>query len=176
MLLWSAVIKILWDVTGCCQTIPGKAVKSAEIWYTMAAPDNVVCCAALRGPGYTTAPAVNVIIGGDTEPQRQGDWVDNPAPGNPVAAPMLSAMPAGYASAPAGLVSPQVGADPPIAPRPYGTPVPGGVLIGADISMQIRVRGCCIAPLCAPLWAASCSHCNTCNGSHITTFLTTARP
>ena len=27
----------------------------------------------------------------------------------------------------------------PVAPRPYGTPVPGGVLIGADISMQIRV-------------------------------------
>ena len=151
-------------------------MKSSEMWFRVAAPDDSICCAALRGPGYTTAPAVNVIIGGDTEPQRQGDWVDNPAPGNPVAAPMLSAMPAGYASAPAGLVSPQVGADPPIAPRPYGTPVPGGVLIGADISMQIRVRGCRAAPLLTPLWATSWSPCNTCNGSHITLLTKTAWP
>lgn len=26
------------------------------------------------------------------------------------------------------------------ADRPYGTPVPGGVLIGADISLQLKVR------------------------------------
>ena len=151
-------------------------MKLTRLWFRLAAPDVGVCCAALRGPGYTTAPAVNVIIGGDTEPQRQGDWVDNPAPGNPVAAPMLSAMPAGYASAPAGLMSPQVGADPPIAPRPYGTPVPGGVLIGADISMQIRVRGCYIAPFCTPLWAASWSPYKTCRGNDITLSMKTARP
>lgn len=150
----------------------------------LSAPDDVVCCAALRGPGYTTAPAVNVIIGGDTEPQRQGDRGDYPALGNPVAAPMLSAMPVGYASAPAGLVSPQmVGgqkpadagmANPPIAPRPYGTPVPGGVLIGADISMQIRVRGCCNGlPVCTSvgrLFAAL----PVCKGGDRTIFVKTA--
>ena len=82
----------------------------------------------------------------------QGDL----ASGVPTPAPTLGMAPTGLVGAPAGGMSPQMTAGPdppdpdpesddavasaPIAPRPYGTPVPGGVLVGADISMQIRVR------------------------------------
>ena len=80
-----------------------------------------------------------------------------PGLGDPTSTPMLGMAPTGLVGAPSALVSPQMAAalgplepesepdsdnavaSAPIAPRPYGTPVPGGVLIGADISMQIRV-------------------------------------
>lgn len=114
-------------------------------------------CAGLRGAGVSGDHSVTVIIGGNTaSSQRSGQ--DSWALGDPSSAPMLAMAPSRLAAAPAGLV-PQLSAGvaapgdtnatanqhPP--PRPYGTPVPGGVLIGADISMQIRVRTLALPPL-----------------------------
>ena len=118
------------------------------------ATNRCVLSAGLRGPN----PAgVTIIIGGDMGGQHSGQRY--PGLGDSTSTPMLGMAPTGLVGAPSALVSPQIAAalgpesepsaDPdsdnavasaPIAPRPYGTPVPGGVLIGADISMQIRVQ------------------------------------
>jgi hypothetical protein len=44
------------------------------------------------------------------------------------------------------------------ADRPYGTPVPGGLLIGADIPMELKVRCSLVyhAPLLSRLLTPSC--------------------
>ena len=99
---------------------------------------------------------MTIIIGGETGGQHSGQK-----------SPGLGMAPTGLIGAPSASVSPQIAASPsepqplplpdpdsdnavasgPVAPRPYGTPVPGGVLIGADISMQIRVRSPGTAPM-----------------------------
>jgi len=109
----------------------------------------------MRGPGGL---GVTIIIGGDTGAQHSGHG--DVGLGDPTSAPMLGMAPSGLVNAPAGLVSPQITAalapsssavaNPPLPPRPYGMPVPGGVLIGADISMQIRVRNACCSPSQSP--------------------------
>jgi hypothetical protein len=66
----------------------------------------------------------------------------------------IAPIPQGLSSNAAGQGSPAGGyiASPPLASmRPYGTPVPGGVLIGADISIQLKVG------LCAPLTCCGCA-------------------
>ena len=100
---------------------------------------------------------MTIIIGGETGGQHSGQKASGL--GDPASAPMLGMAPTGLVGAPSALISPEIAAgfgpseaEPPpdqdsdnavasgpVVPRPYGTPVPGGVLIGADISMQIRV-------------------------------------
>ena len=100
-------------------------------------------------PNAPGSEGATIIIGGDTRAQHPTQA--SPSWGEPSYPPMLSmaqVWSSASAAAAPGLLSPQLvpGMNPadaaaaPMVPRPYGTPVPGGILIGADISMQIRVR------------------------------------
>lgn len=75
--------------------------------------------------------------------------------GGRAAAAPGSALPAATVAAVAGAPLSADPADADAVPfgsdRPYGTPVPGGILIGADISMQLKAR---IAP--APIMTFFC--------------------
>ncbi len=117
---------------------------------------------------------MTIIIGGETGGQHSGQKA--PGLGDPTSAPMLGMAPTGLVGAPSALISPEIAvglgpsesepppeqdsdnavASGPVAPRPYGTPVPGGVLIGADISMQIRV---CSPGLASVIYGQQCRHC-----------------